>query len=63
MLGPAPVAAATTRRHKSVEEEAEGGRAKVLQLLRKLQKLQGRENIKLLENRIRKDDMEERMEI
>jgi hypothetical protein len=46
-----------------VEEEAEGGRAKVLQLLRKLQKLQGRENIKLLENRIRKDDMEERMEI
>jgi hypothetical protein len=34
--GPAPVAAATTRRHKSVDEEAEGGRAKVLQLLRKL---------------------------
>lgn len=29
MQGPAPVAAATTRRHKSVEEEAEGGRAKV----------------------------------
>ncbi len=63
MQGPAPVSAATTRRHTSVEEEAEGGRAKVLQLLRKLQKLQGRENMKLLENRIRKDDMEERMEI
>ncbi len=39
MQGPAPVAAATARRHKSVKEEAEGGRAKVLQLLRKLQKL------------------------
>ncbi len=34
--GPAPVAAATTGRHKSVEEEAEGESAKVLQLLRKL---------------------------